>query len=290
MATVNINGKAYEKDALAKEAVPLAQLLAKNARLLPDSLLVAGADFTPEEDKELQTQLQALNILPRPALDGIYNAFSAAHLPALANALRAVDPKTQPIALANYVQILSLLPEPKVNPYFRRFLSNKPLIADIPTIVATAFVEGIAWKRPSGPGHICSLLNTLLIWCDTSIGDDGQSCLNADLRKRLSAKVAELHKVSADKTALDQFQRTEIGRCDGLLGTLESYECPKGYYLTSTRDYLLRSCGDDICAVCMEDDADLKCSNCKSARYCGQACQKRDWKAGHKYACFKVAF
>jgi hypothetical protein len=38
------------------------------------------------------------------------------------------------------------------------------------------------------------------------------------------------------------------------------------------------------CAVCAK--AALKeCSRCKSVRYCGRACQKRHWKAGHKKEC-----
>ena len=234
-------------------------------------------------------QLNALAILPRFLLNIIYRAFSAKHLPALANALRTVDPQTQPIALANYVQILSLLPEPANNPYFRRFLLNKSLIADIPTIVVTAFVEGIKYKRPSGPGYICSLIITLLQWCDVSIGDDGQSRLNADLRKRLSARVAELHKAAANRTELEEFQRIEIERLDGLLRAIEHIGGPPGYYLTSSRDFLISKSGEDLCAVC-DADASLTCSSCKGVRYCGQACQKRGWKAGHKYDCFKVSF
>ncbi|KAI0808924.1 hypothetical protein BC629DRAFT_1480343 [Irpex lacteus] len=283
-----MNGRVNQKDDVKKEAVSMAQLVAKNALLL-DTPLAVDTDFTPEQEKELQTQLNALTALPRTTLDTIYKAFCAAHLPALATALRKPDPKTQRIALASYIQIFSLFPEPKVNPYFRRFLRNKSLIADIPTIITTAFVDGIPWKRPSGPGHICSLLTTSMIWCDTSVGDDGQSCLDADLRKRLSAKVAELHKATENSEALDFFQRTEIARFDGLLNTLEKYVCPTGYYLTSSREFLESSSGEDVCVVCMED-AELTCSNCKAVRYCSQGCQKRDWKASHKFGCFKVAF
>jgi hypothetical protein len=38
-------------------------------------------------------------------------------------------------------------------------------------------------------------------------------------------------------------------------------------------------------AECLRDGAQLKCSKCKSRRYCDAACQKADWKAGHKRQC-----
>jgi len=38
------------------------------------------------------------------------------------------------------------------------------------------------------------------------------------------------------------------------------------------------------CARCGAPGADRKCGRCKAA-YCGPACQRADWKAGHKAAC-----
>ena len=222
-------------------------------------------------------------------MDSIYKAFSAAYLPALANALRAVDPKTQPIALANFVEIFSLLPDPTANAYFRRFLFNKSLVADIPTIVTTAFVEGIAWKRPSGPGPICALLKNLLIWGDSALGDDGRSCWNADLRKRLFVKVSGLNKTAANNPALEASQREHIDRLDGLLGLLDAGLCNTGGFVNSSRGGSSRDVVGAACATC-KGEAKMTCSTCKVTRYCGQACQKRDWKAGHKYGCFKVSF
>ena len=39
-----------------------------------------------------------------------------------------------------------------------------------------------------------------------------------------------------------------------------------------------------LCAVCGKDSA-AKCGRCHSVSYCGRACQKQDWKAGHKDLC-----
>lgn len=135
MATVNINGRPVERAALSRESVGMAREMAEHTRLL-DIPLPSDTDLTQEEDKALQTQvrtisyykpfsslpryygcfcikLHALAILPREVLDDIYIAFSAHHLPALANSLRKLNPDTQPAALANLVQLMSLLPDPK---------------------------------------------------------------------------------------------------------------------------------------------------------------------------------
>ena len=39
------------------------------------------------------------------------------------------------------------------------------------------------------------------------------------------------------------------------------------------------------CTVCGKDKAGL-CRRCKTTRYCGQQCQKADWKHGHMLVCF----
>lgn len=131
MATVNINGRPVERAALSRESVGMAREMAEHTRLL-DNPLPSDTDLSQEEDKALQTQvrtigishrsryydcfcikLHALAILPREVLDDIYIAFSAHHLPALANSLRKLNPDTQPVALANLIQLMSLLPDPK---------------------------------------------------------------------------------------------------------------------------------------------------------------------------------
>lgn len=52
-----MNGRVNQKDDVKKEAVSMAQLVAKNALLL-DTPLAVDTDFTPEEEKELQSQVR----------------------------------------------------------------------------------------------------------------------------------------------------------------------------------------------------------------------------------------
>ena len=41
-----------------------------------------------------------------------------------------------------------------------------------------------------------------------------------------------------------------------------------------------------MCAACSKKgDIHLKCGACAAAAYCGKACQKAHWKAGHKHDC-----
>ncbi|KAJ7896266.1 hypothetical protein B0H14DRAFT_2678883 [Mycena olivaceomarginata] len=34
----------------------------------------------------------------------------------------------------------------------------------------------------------------------------------------------------------------------------------------------------------------LRCSQCKTVRYCGQECQPWHWKNGHKVRCFRIDY
>ena len=81
---------------------------------------------------------------------------------------------------------------------------------------------------------------------------------------------------------------------EGMLGPIEHMPTPPdqpGYYLRSSKDYLANKIpGLEECNVCMEDDVPLQCSRCKSVRYCGKACQKKDWKKGHKLRCYEMVF
>lgn len=43
------------------------------------------------------------------------------------------------------------------------------------------------------------------------------------------------------------------------------------------------------CASCGKQDPKQRCSICKAVYYCGQECQTKDWKAGHKKQCAKIA-
>ncbi|KIM37301.1 hypothetical protein M413DRAFT_277001 [Hebeloma cylindrosporum] len=46
------------------------------------------------------------------------------------------------------------------------------------------------------------------------------------------------------------------------------------------------TCGPFACPLCLPPGQLLMtCSSCKHIRYCSKACQKADWKAGHKAIC-----
>ncbi|KAI0344354.1 hypothetical protein BDW22DRAFT_1406694 [Trametopsis cervina] len=287
MLTITFNGKQYDKTVLAREAIDIAHDIARRARLL-DSPLPANVDFTADEDEELQIQLKGMAILPAEGFrDRLYNTFTVFHLPTLINTLRTLNPRTQPIAFANMVQIFSLLGEPQQNPYLRLFLEKGENVAGIPTLIAAEFVHGIAWKRPSGPGYICSLMCHLLEFCDVSLGDDGQCCIDAAVRKPFAEKVAGIFKFAQTNRQLDTFQQVEIMRLGNILRMIGHTEGPPGYYLTSMRDYLQRT--DDVCAVCTEGST-LTCSRCRTVRYCGKECQRRDWNTEHRLSCFRTTF
>lgn len=171
--------------------------------------------------------------------------------------------------------------------YFRRFLRTSSQMNSVPTIVAAAFVRGIAWKRPSGPGYICALMCHMLQWCDTDLGDDKNASIDFSTRKELCTKVGLLCE-DARFANFDRTQQVEMKRLHGMLNSIEHIK-PTGSYLHSTRQYLEGSCGDDSCPVCMEE-AELLCSKCKTVRYCGKVCQTKDWKAGHKTKCFRALY
>jgi hypothetical protein len=63
-------------------------------------------------------------------------------------------------------------------------------------------VQGVAWKQPSGPGPICTLIIHLLFWCDTSFGDDQNASIDAGVWTALTAKLNEL-KASPDFNELE---------------------------------------------------------------------------------------
>ena len=66
-------------------------------------------------------------------------------------------------------------------------------------------------------------------------------------------------------------------------------QMPADYYLKSTQDHLLGSIpGQEECDLCMDDDAQMLCSQCKAVRYCSKECQAKAWKEGHKRNCWKM--
>ncbi|KAF8674619.1 MYND finger [Rhizoctonia solani] len=196
--------------AFRDEAISFTDMMAKNARL--DEPLPAGQDFSEAEDKELQTQLRAMDILPREAKSIMWAAFCAKHVGKLANNLRELSVETQPKAFSTYVQILSLLPEAAEEPYYRIFLSS-PDSRLLANLVGNAFSRSILWRSPSGPGFICGLLIELLFWCDTSEGDDKKSSMDASTRRRVARKIASI-KSHSNFQYLPVTQKADIERLD----------------------------------------------------------------------------
>ncbi|KAG7098447.1 hypothetical protein E1B28_000397 [Marasmius oreades] len=286
MSKLTFMGKEYEVQELNSELVGLAAELAKNAKIQDPP--PANEDLTPEDDKKVQEQINAITKIgfPRVMTNAWWNAFIAQHLPALVSALKNASRETQKLYVSMLIEILSLFPDPKESSYFRRFLTNSELCIGLPTLIARHFVEGIEWKRPSGPGHICTLIIHTVHWCDPSLGDDGKCSIDADIRARLCDKTKTL--IDQLKGRLEQMQLIEIERLNGLLGFLDSL--PGGQYVRSTRDYLEGQV--DMCErwECGEDEAPLRCSKCRSARYCGKKCQNWHWKNGHKLNCFESTF
>ena len=231
--------------------------------------------------------------MPQEFTDPFYITFSAKYLPALAETLRKLSLTTQRRAFSTLVQILSLLPDPERDPYFRHFLGS-PGCAGLPTVIASAFVTGVDWLRPSGPGHICDLLFYMLLWCDVEMGDDKQTCIDKATRESLAAKVSYLQgEESFART--DPNQHAQVARLAKALATLSSIPgagLPATMWLASQRELAENSIrGLHDCAVCLEDDEALfLCSKCKTVKYCSKECQLKAWKDGHKLRCFATAY
>jgi hypothetical protein len=232
-------------------------------------------------------KIPAMLILPPEAISIFWNTFAANHLNDVSISLRRLSHTTQRQAVSTAIQILSLIPDPKEQPYFRKFLRNAVAAKDVPTIIARAFVKGTTWKRPSGPGHHCALIIHTLFWCDPSLGDDGKASVDADVRATLTTAIADL--LESPRVAdMAELQVVEMKRLHGILGAIEAM--PEAHYLNSTRGYLEGQV-DDFCAgnEC-DEDPELTCSKCKTVRYCGKECQAWHWKHGHKARCFKTEY
>ncbi|EUC64488.1 zf-MYND domain protein [Rhizoctonia solani AG-3 Rhs1AP] len=279
MSTITINGRTMDAQAFRDEAISFTDMMAKNARL--DEPLPAGQDFSEAEDKELQTQIQAMDILPQEAKSIMWAAFCAKHVSKLARNLCELSSETQPKAFSTHVQILSLLPEAAQEPYYRLFLSS-PQSRSLSNLVGNAFARGIMWRRPSGPGCICGLLIELLFWCDPAEGDDKKSPMDASVRRRVARKLASI-KANSSFQYLPVVQRADVERLEGVLTVVE--QMPEDFYLNSTRNHLLGQvdcCGNEDCG----EHPTMRCTRCKSVEYCGKKCQARHWKNGHKVRCF----
>jgi hypothetical protein len=224
--------------------------------------------------------------LPPFAVEAFWSAFAAHHLGQLGSSLRTLSLSTQHAAVSTLIQILSLMPEPNNQPYFRKFLQNSALSHGLPTLIADAFVQGIAWQRPSGPGHICTLITNLLLWCDFKQGDDGKASIDAEVRRALFEKLKMLM-INERFSGLEEAQQKEVERLSGILNAIDRPELPA--YISSTQQNLqdqLNGCQNSSC----DEEAELTCARCKSVRYCGRACQSLDWKNGHKLRCFQAAY
>jgi MYND finger len=226
-------------------------------------------------------QIPAVLILPKEVLRAFWGSFVANNIITLSSTLRNLSYETQPQAIATLVQILSLLPDPKENAYFRKFLRS-PHSAGLPNLIAQHFIRGVAWKRPSGPGFICKLLIHFIVWCDPSQGDDHKACIDVDPRTRLTQKVILLMS-RPQFHSLDDQQKLDIQRLDEFLLSIEGM--PEDTFVRGARDHLQRyldQCDEPDCS----QTAELWCSRCKGVRYCGRDCQTRHWSREHKLWCF----
>jgi hypothetical protein len=224
--------------------------------------------------------------LPSFGSEAFWSAFAAHHLGQLGPSLRRLSLSTQRMAISTLIQILSLIPDPKTQPYFRKFLQSTSLSHGLPTLIARSFVESIVWQRPSGPGHVCTLIIHLLFWCDVNQGDDGKASIDASVRRALYQKLELLQK-SESFGQLERIQQVEVQRLSGILKTIDLPELPT--FISSTQDHLagqVDGCQNPLCG----EEAELTCARCKSVRYCGKECQSLDWKKGHKLQCFQMAY
>ncbi|KAF7328786.1 hypothetical protein MVEN_02507500 [Mycena venus] len=282
---ISFNGRQYPLAELIPEMVSMAEELASNAHLKATAPLPVDTDLSESAQKEVQTQISAILILPPEAISIFWSVFAAHHLTDIAVSLRRLSHTTQRQAISTAIQILSLIPDPKEQPYFRKFLQNSVASKDIPNIIANAFVKGTTWKRPSGPGHHCSLIIHMLFWCDASLGDDGKASIDAEIRTALAAAIQSTlnHPRAAE---MEQRQLMEVERLQGTLAAIEEMGAP---FLDSTRSHLdvqVDFCSGNSCC----EEAELACSKCKTVRYCGKECQSWHWKNGHKIRCFKTDY
>jgi hypothetical protein len=210
--------------------------------------------------------------------------FCAKHLSKMAAILRSLSRGKQPKALTTYLQILSLIPEPKREPYWRMFLHSSESDR-IPNIVGNAFAEGVQWRRPSGPGFICGAIIALLLWCDSAQGDDKRAPVDVAIRRAIARKVQEVRS-NTSFHRLDERQQVDIERLDGILSAIE--HTPRDTYLSSTRDshagQVDGRCGND---ECLEDPTTL-CAKCRAVEYWRRECQLKHWKE-HKMRCFETS-
>ncbi|KAJ7601058.1 hypothetical protein C8J56DRAFT_25137 [Mycena floridula] len=279
MATVTFNGRKYPVAEFLTEIISLADGLAQKLKL--DSL-GSGRDYAADEMKEIHEHLQG--ILLQSKQDIFWSAFIARHLAKLATTLKTLSLSKQRNAFSVVVQIFSWLPDPKENPYFRRFLASSAFTdaPALPTLIASAFTK-VDYLVAEGQERIATLLIHFLFWCDTGLGDDKNGSIDAEVR---SALAADLRRCFAPPAARNK--KMELRRLEGILSKAMAMPGPPGYYIQSTREYLEGQV--DICpgegGLCGEETT-LQCSSCKVYRYCSKECQTSHWKK-HRLMCFKA--
>jgi hypothetical protein len=232
-------------------------------------------------------QIHAMVALPPCGALDFWSAFAAHHLPQLSTSLLTLSHSTQHRALSTHIQILSLIPNPTTEPYFRRFLTSSSLSHGLATRVAGAFIQGIEWKRPSGPGHICALINYSLVWGDATQSDDGKAPMSFQLRSDLARR---LDGIMANPR-FPEFPESQRIEMKGLRDVLTSIEASEGNTcLCLMREHLEIQMVDRCAKGGCVGNAELTCARCKSVRYCGKECQKWHWKNGHKLRCHQTAY
>ena len=187
-----------------------------------------------------------------------------------------------------YIQVLSLLPDPDVNPYFRNFLRSSCALG-LPELIARHLIQGINWISPSGPGHVCILVTNLLIWYDVGPGCGDKVPIDPGTRAKLATALRNIQ--SAKGTTDYPAKITDLAR-DRLAIILKLLEgspadslCARDYLL-SIRQRLEKGIPDlHGCLVC-KVNAELLCSQCGWARFCNKLCQAKAWENGHQLECF----
>jgi hypothetical protein len=201
----------------------------------------------------------------------LYIAFSAKYLPALAHAIRTTSLDTQPKALACYIQLLTLLPPPQINPNISKFFAS-PLSDGLPTLITRALLRGLERYAPGGIVITCVLIMNMLYSCDPATGDDGDAPMDAQTRADLEAYL-EAFPASDAHDARDECARNAVEMLDTALKQIKLFSPlfggPPGTYLRDMRGFgALRTVGWGECAVCFakerkEDGFELRvCSRC----------------------------
>ncbi|VDC06212.1 unnamed protein product [Peniophora sp. CBMAI 1063] len=186
---------AREVTNLMKECTAAADRLAQRARLTPDSEpLPAGIDFTSDEYDAIVEQLKAKSNLPKHAAESVECAFAAKYLERLVTVLRTLSLEAQPKAISIYIRIISLLGNPvdgrPSNPYLRNFFTSEEHAKDLASLIARAIVNGVEFTaKPGSLSAVCRQLYTIVVFGDSSWGDDGRACIDLPLRQAVVEKL-----------------------------------------------------------------------------------------------------